>query len=407
MSKYVLSVKLKQQTPLIHFQHDQAGATLRASEVKPKLDKFLIKELGGEVEARKAHKEWFLGDHPALNYKMKIKAENNSKVKEIPYQLFYANMGDDRKKNPLQMIIGDSIIEILSFDGDLLEYIKGKIYMFFIATTFGMMSGKGFGGYVPDGFIGDAKKISDALKKVVSATKVYQIKTPLKVIVDKTYEIDNNGRPKTRVPSNIFDNLIKPFHQLMKSGINFNGYERSYLFQYFHEKYNKKEIGYGNDKACVKQKGIAPIAYKVDHEKFGEHKRSYSEWKYVRGLLGTTSKIEYNNKIAPDGKPDRDEGKTVVSIDNISDVERFSSPIQYRIIANTLYIFSVPIPDVVFGAEFEFSSAKKENKYNIPIPLKDEFCLEDFLSSYIDYININKNARGVAKFNSEKFIEVI
>ena len=37
-----LKVTLKQHTPLIHFQHDQYGATLRASEVKPKLDRFII-----------------------------------------------------------------------------------------------------------------------------------------------------------------------------------------------------------------------------------------------------------------------------------------------------------------------------------------------------------------------------
>lgn len=37
-----LTVTLKQHTPLIHFQHSQEGATLRASEVKPKLDKFII-----------------------------------------------------------------------------------------------------------------------------------------------------------------------------------------------------------------------------------------------------------------------------------------------------------------------------------------------------------------------------
>lgn len=35
---------LEQQTPLIHFQYDQPGATLRATEVKPKLDKFIIKK---------------------------------------------------------------------------------------------------------------------------------------------------------------------------------------------------------------------------------------------------------------------------------------------------------------------------------------------------------------------------
>ena len=44
MSNYKLKFTLKQHTPIIHFQHNQHGATLRASELKPKLDKFLMKK---------------------------------------------------------------------------------------------------------------------------------------------------------------------------------------------------------------------------------------------------------------------------------------------------------------------------------------------------------------------------
>lgn len=36
-----LKIGLKQHTPLIHFQSEQPGAILRATEVKSKLDKFL------------------------------------------------------------------------------------------------------------------------------------------------------------------------------------------------------------------------------------------------------------------------------------------------------------------------------------------------------------------------------
>lgn len=43
---YKLPIKLKQHTPIIHFQHKQVGATLRATEVKPKLDRFLLEKLG-------------------------------------------------------------------------------------------------------------------------------------------------------------------------------------------------------------------------------------------------------------------------------------------------------------------------------------------------------------------------
>ena len=42
---YKLEFTLKQHTPIIHFQHDQEGATLRATEVKPKLDRFIIEKV--------------------------------------------------------------------------------------------------------------------------------------------------------------------------------------------------------------------------------------------------------------------------------------------------------------------------------------------------------------------------
>ena len=49
MSNFKLEFKLKQHTPLIHFQHDQSGATLRATELKPKLDKFVLMKIGKDL----------------------------------------------------------------------------------------------------------------------------------------------------------------------------------------------------------------------------------------------------------------------------------------------------------------------------------------------------------------------
>ena len=81
-----LEIKLKQHTPMIHFQHDQEGATLRASEVKPKLDRFILTRLGngdykkGCEEAKS--KGWLVGkgDHNALDYKMRIVSTDFSPV---------------------------------------------------------------------------------------------------------------------------------------------------------------------------------------------------------------------------------------------------------------------------------------------------------------------------------------
>ena len=90
-----LDIKLKQHTPLIHFQHDQEGATLRASEVKPKLDRFIIKH--GFHDSFDECKEFLVGYNPdpekknisikilknkwsqgyrALNYRIKVEASS-------------------------------------------------------------------------------------------------------------------------------------------------------------------------------------------------------------------------------------------------------------------------------------------------------------------------------------------
>ena len=39
---YKMTIKLLAQSPMIHFQGKIDGATLRGSELKPKLDRFLI-----------------------------------------------------------------------------------------------------------------------------------------------------------------------------------------------------------------------------------------------------------------------------------------------------------------------------------------------------------------------------
>ena len=44
-----LIVHLIAQSPQIHFQHRETGATLRGSELKPKLDAFLYKKNGKRI----------------------------------------------------------------------------------------------------------------------------------------------------------------------------------------------------------------------------------------------------------------------------------------------------------------------------------------------------------------------
>jgi hypothetical protein len=70
---------LKQYTPFIALSPEEAGATLRATEAKPKLDRFIVSQLGANG-IRSYHAQWILRNEDdengviALNYKMRFNA---------------------------------------------------------------------------------------------------------------------------------------------------------------------------------------------------------------------------------------------------------------------------------------------------------------------------------------------
>ena len=124
-----LVIKLKQHTPLIHFQHDQDGATLRASEVKPKLDNFILSKLTSEERGQGEHKGWIISKNGRtwLNYKMKIsdnpdnifsmkmnekkeyKKKNEEKDKKNGWRIEIVNYGEVRNKpeGKVRLVIKD------------------------------------------------------------------------------------------------------------------------------------------------------------------------------------------------------------------------------------------------------------------------------------------------------------
>ena len=141
-----LKIELKQHTPLIHFQHDQEGATLRASEVKPKLDRYILTKLGekyydeisddefeevattfekkekknfdkigikaqefevGIYVARK--KKWIVSKNGnALNYKMRIQTDNGSSRSDFMLASYINNGNILRLQNHGIMPISNS-----------------------------------------------------------------------------------------------------------------------------------------------------------------------------------------------------------------------------------------------------------------------------------------------------------
>ena len=82
---YKIEFTLKQHTPIIHFQHDQDGATLRATEVKPKLDRFIIEKLE-KSGVNNIETGWFNNiEKKSLDYQMHITSDD-IEIESFPVQ---------------------------------------------------------------------------------------------------------------------------------------------------------------------------------------------------------------------------------------------------------------------------------------------------------------------------------
>ena len=193
-----IKIKLKQHTPLIHFQHDQKGATLRASEVKPKLDRFILSRLTPDEYAQGKIEGWIKtkNDRVWLDYKMRIEAhdiyfsninerqkyEKKHEKKDKPYiidgktkylakkrksdgkiifnletyPLFFANLDADYT-NPdeyrkFSYTEEPLTLELIIKSSSLLCYLSNPNILndFFFQTNFGTRQSKGFGSFSID-----------------------------------------------------------------------------------------------------------------------------------------------------------------------------------------------------------------------------------------------------------------
>lgn len=367
---------LIQQTPLIHFQHDQAGATLRATEVKPKLDRFLT-ELARSEKADVG--KWRMSDrHDALDYKMSITADGGEWRTEPvgekrSYEIFYGNMG---RTDKLRAVVCDAELKIICFNQDLREYIDKNIAKFFIATNFGMMQSKGFGSFVIREKPFTQKDISKTLRDVYGAQKCYNFP---------------GGDSQTAFAR------IKTVYALMKSGINLKiklpdgrvlppMYQRSALFEFMHEAY-----GIGNEKAWMKQQRIAPTIGR-QHEQHDDV--SY----YVRALLGIGDHIDFIREL---GNP---KDKMTVKIKNCDgDIARFPSPILFKVIGRDVYYVGRRINKKIYGTTFEFSSPMGSGVIQVPTV---EVLGEDFVDRFLADCMERLNHAGLAKFRDTKNIHI-
>lgn len=386
-----LVVPLQAQSPMVHFQGEENGATLRGSELKPKLDRFLEKKLElGDAAYIDRGKQ-------ALNYKVTVVGAPNGSMcqfatrKDKRFAILYGDRNDKK------LVLRDAELTILCMNKELQKAIEEYIVEFFAVTNFGYMQNKGFGSFMPKEYL-ETGNPNEKCKEVAEWLKT-------KCEAKACYYMDFGKQPTNRQCVESYDfyfKEIKDFYDLLKSGRNHGGYARSYIYQYM----NKKQIH--NEKVWMKAKGLAP-ALKTCNEKRVqcevENPGQYDDAKYVRALLGLGSKVEFINSVGDKAPLE----KVTVKIEHVPaagqlKIERLDSPLFFKIIQNYVFICAKRIPDGIYGETFQFFSnipkphdnvqiavnKTKELEIEVPdqITLNEvQFSIDDLLGEYVNYYN--------------------
>ena len=323
-NKFKVEFTLKQHTSIIHFQSEQVGATLRATELKPKFDRFLKKyAFDGEIP-----QEFLIDkDKEALDYKVKITTNGNVEKNLPESSLFFANNAVKNEKDKSYMLKVASIeIEFFSFKIELLKNIQEKFEEFMLITNFGARSTKGYGSFC---------KSTQNIEKVLK--KYYPI----------VFKINNPNISK-------WEEKVDTIHKLLKSGINFRSYSKSLLFQYMCTKNIRWEKRKIKEEFPSLAKGKEPVDCHIKQE-----------YRYIRAMLGLAGINEY-------------QGKNIVSIsEKDKEIERFNSPIVYKIIDNKIYLLCDRSYETIMDKTFSFTF--KGKSFDIQTPTKEEFDLYEFL----------------------------
>ncbi len=353
---------LKQETPMWHFQCReksgmQEGAVLRGSDVKPRLDKFLIRQLEADNYAWEKFKT--LPEHNALNYKIRIDAIGESSHKDMGEKAFFANMGKDIDPEKSVFYSEGVNLTIICFIPELMEIINKHIRGFFLTHNFGTRQDKGFGSFYIDKKDDASENVKmDSVLKQYSKTEKYT-----------AYAVNMNGCSDNKILDNAY-----VLYQWMKSGINFkNTYKKSLLTLYMLDK------GIGGEKRWMKQEGIAPaIGRKEDH-----NKDLKPEYRYIRAVLGMSGDQSWKNE------ENKRERITVSSaIQNEKDkIKRFQSQITIKAISGQIYFIAFDLDRAdskdnndkkytyILDKEFSFQNRSKKGKIKTP----SEFNMEEFM----------------------------
>jgi len=379
---------------MIHFQSCQKGATLRATELKPKTDKFIISELKTiDEDLFTKYKDvinennFSLEGNPVpAKYQIRISADDNNGRKLVKFATYIKESEKERLKlkgicpvSPAPYF-GDSLavqhnkveLSLFGFNSKLTELIEKAMQYVLVYNNFGTRQGKGFGSFLPENMT------EDVFEKILK----------------KKY-------PKFWVAKDVQNPFAKinRTYQLLKSGINHpkrNQYEKSKLFEYMCGKnirWEKREI---KEKLIADHNDLFEILkYETEKHRIDDcdpKAGAKFKYRYIRAMLGLAEHNEYAVKVN-----DKNIDKIQIRIEDSDNknsedqIKRYKSPIVFKVFNNNIYLLPNPVNSIMYGRKFTFNirlkykdNTKKDIGELFEIETPDKFDLTDFLSEKLN-----------------------
>jgi hypothetical protein len=424
---YKLEFTLKQHTPIIHFQHDQDGATLRATEVKPKLDRFIIEKLTnkkGQVAlndfkhrtTKKIKQNNRIIDNPDFNQEwldMLVGRSNEHLALDYKLKIFYPNF------NP-QLIETKRNVKIITESSENTIFYKGHIKLvfsflnqelkvlfntylneFFVVTNFGKRQNKGFGCFYLNELTFDRN-----IRPVLNNYNWYLLN-----------ETNHNllGFDNNRFRNNYqFYLIISDKWRKLKSGFNHGGnYIKSSVFKYlcnqglrWDKRWIKKELkplilpnnlkssrtpnGFNEPNDCGGNN--YNCANRPNYQGWGDNRDFNGEYRFGRAMLGLAEHYEFKNS----------NGQVTYQVQiKSNEIERYKAPVTFKVFDGK--IFAIVENQNLYDRSFYFTvKIKQENQDDIFIEINDtngnkkilctpannsEWDLTAFLDSFFPCIN--------------------
>lgn len=245
-------INIQQITPLIHFQvhsirdakigktKEQAfDATLRASELKPKIDKFISNDL---VNVNKQLYEKYskvinnnftkeiLNQKGNSQYKIRIISTKNNINTAKKNGAYFGTAGNTKTEN--------LTISIFSYNSKIKELVGDVIPYVLVLNNFGARQSKGFGGFIPKGM------------------NEFDFEMILKSKYENVY--------KKELKTGVVENEIRDDYQLLRSGVYGKEYKKSLLMECFYNCKQAKNITVSIEYIEGKIKRFkSPILFKI------------------------------------------------------------------------------------------------------------------------------------------------